>query len=138
MKDCIYDFAKEYVARVNDGEIQGITLESILEGTDSNFSELRTKWDAIKCASARDNLIKLDKRTIIYDYLVILVKYFEQKQLMQYTSTAIAYRTCQTPKGKHVPLMTVRRYEELKNIVGVDVLMAILKVVGVKLTYTTL
>lgn len=127
MRTEIYEFVNEYVTRVEKQDLVEINLRTIMEAPSNTcFSEVKFKLLAIKDNDVVETILKLEDDGVLYDYLKMLKSYVKRRKEQNYTMGDIA-------RFANIPLFTVRRYENLHNIISTSGQLKLLKAVGLEI-----
>ena len=125
MKDNIYEFVKEYVSYYETAKKYKLSVEKVIE-----CGKFKWMMEEIRLNDAESYIVilRLEDDGVLYEYLKIMLKYYENRQLLRISMQKVAELT-------KVPIVTIRRFENLKHIASFKLICNLAKAVNLKLKW---
>ena len=128
MKDSIYKFIKEYVSYCEESIKYKLGVPELVEFPEN--SEIKRMLEELRLSdsNAYATIFKLDKDEVLYEYLKFALKYYDSKKMLRISSLKLAKLT-------EIPLLTIRRFENLQHIASFKMICVFAKSVNLTLTW---
>ena len=128
MKDSIYTFISEYVYYYEESKKYKIVVPKIVAFPEN--SEVKRILNLLKDGDSDvyNTILKLDQDDILYEYLKFLIKYYDKKKLLRMRSSQIAQIT-------KIPMLSIRKFENLQHIPSLKMMLVIAKSVNLTLKW---
>lgn len=128
MKDNIYKFINEYVSYCEESISYKLGVPNIFEFPEN--SEIKRMLDELRVtdADAYTSIFRLDKDEVLYEYLKFVLKYYDSKKMLRISSLRLEKLT-------EIPILTIRRFENLQHIASFKMICVLAKSVNLKLNW---
>ena len=128
MKDSIYKFIKEYVSYCKESIKYKLGVPELAEFPEN--SEIKRMLEELRLSdsNAYATIFRLDKDEVLYEYLKFALKYYDSKKMLRISSLKLAKLT-------EIPLLTIRRFENLQHIASFKMICVLAKSVNLTLTW---
>ena len=128
MKDNIYKFINEYVYYCEESIKYKLDIPDIFEFPENSEIKRMLKELRVTDADAYTSICRLDKDEVLYEYLKFVLKYYDRKKMLRISSLRLAELT-------EIPILTIRRFENLHHIASFKMICVMAKTVNLKLNW---
>lgn len=125
MKNIIYEFIIEYVAYYKKTKEEKQKISKVFDFPEDN--EIKRILNVIETSNPESyaNILALDDQGVLFEYLEFLLRYYDKKKSLKLKTLKLSMLT-------KIPVLSIRRIENLQNIPSFETMNAIAKAVNVK------
>lgn len=125
MKSIIYEFITEYVAYYKQAKEEKQKVSKVYDFPED--IELKRILNVIETSNPESyaNILGLDDQGILFEYLEFLLRYYDKKKTLKLKTLKLSMLT-------KIPVLSIRRIENLQNIPSFETMSVIAKAVNVK------